>query len=74
MITDKNTHTHTHTHTYTHTHTDTHTRTHTHTHTHTHTQRHTCRAQEILTLARQLPYELIHASTLISKQAHPLQR
>ena len=30
--------------------------------------------QEIPTLAIQLPYELIHASTLISKQAHPLQR
>ena len=33
-----------------------------------------CCFQEILTLAVQLPYEVIHASTLISKQAHPLQR
>ena len=33
-----------------------------------------CRFQEVPTLAVQLPSELIHASTLISKQAHPLQR
>ena len=33
-----------------------------------------CRFQEVPTVAVQLPSELIHASTLISKQAHPLQR